>query len=193
VALTLGLWLFSWCVAPHHTWARVGFSTADADLVREGNWWGGLWLDASQYFRDHAPQGAVIAYTEMGYGPYMNPDKKFIDLGGLVDKQIAHADDKYKTDTGVSTQSWYYGADSPLLVFLQQRKPLYVVYLCNGLSKAKLPDYDLEKMLLARQYDSNIFTPIFIYRYHPQQTAKGATPASPGLTKRHATAALKLR
>ena len=86
-------------------WSAVRFSTADADLVGNGHPYGLMWLGLAQHYRRDLPRGAYVATSEMGYGPYCNPDKRFLDVHGLTNRQIARVPAFYKGTAGVGGTS----------------------------------------------------------------------------------------
>ncbi len=74
------------------------------------------------------PKGCSVAYSEMGYAPYQNPDKRFIDTFGLLDAQIAALPNKYKVQIGVdmNNQNWM-AQDNPQRSIIFGKKPDYIL------------------------------------------------------------------
>ena len=120
------LWVVCAAVSPHDPWANARFSTASADLLPADNALGRKWIAANHYIHDVLPAGGVIAYSEMGYAGYKNLDKKFIDVRGLTDPEIARLPASYKGTWGVDDERWMFPGD-PLYQILKRRRPTAII------------------------------------------------------------------
>jgi hypothetical protein len=85
----------------------------------------GEWIAA------HAKPGQLVAQSEMGVIPMMNPDIRFLDFRGLTDRTIAHMGACPHSFVGVNGASWSHG-DGPLWAYLQQRRPDWIVSFDGG-------------------------------------------------------------
>lgn len=125
-AVAAALWIVCAAVSPHNPWSNARFSTSSADLLPTDNALGRKWIAASRYIRDVLPPGGVIAYSEMGYAGYSNPDKAFIDVRGLTDREIARLPASYKGTWGVDDERWMVPGD-PLYQILKRRQPTAII------------------------------------------------------------------
>jgi len=122
----------------HWSWRSVGYSTLDTALISHGCL-GPTWIIAANFFRTQMSANSKIAYSEMGYGPYVNMDKTFIDINGLTNRQVAQMPNKFKTYVGVVDRNWM-RPTSPLYHILMQRRPDYIICDCTGEPLSHYPD-----------------------------------------------------
>ena len=128
-ALLAVFWGGCFLAAPHDSWAGVHFTTdGPALLAQGGNPLAPLWVQTSQVVREHFAPGSTIAYSEMGYACWDNLDKRFLDLRGLTDAEIAHLPQAYKTRWGFTDYRWYLPGD-PLGAVLQRRRPDAIIII----------------------------------------------------------------
>ena len=125
-ALVVALWAVCAVVCPRDPWSNARFSTSSADLLSADNALGRKWVAANGYIRDVLPPGGLIAYSEMGFAGYSNPDKAFIDVRGLTDREIARLPSSYKGTWGVDDERWMFPGD-PLYLILKQRQPTAII------------------------------------------------------------------
>ena len=150
---TRAFWLLAACVVlislganyrtNHNSWRSVGYSTQDAALVIHGCL-GPTWIAAANFFKTQMSASSQIAYSEMGYGPYVNMDKTFIDINGLTNRQVAHMPNKFKTYVGVADRNWM-RPTSPLYHILMQRKPDFIMCDSTGEPPSHYPDIVLNR------------------------------------------------
>ncbi|MDR3709213.1 MAG: hypothetical protein P4L33_13005 [Capsulimonadaceae bacterium] len=111
--------------SPHHSWRSIGYSTEDRALISEGTY-AQSWIAVAGYIKTHTRPNDLIAYSEMGYGPYVDLDRRFLDTRGLVDRDVARMPIRYKDHGGVTDVAWM-SPDSPLYNILARRQPAMIV------------------------------------------------------------------
>ena len=119
------LWLVSCTKTEHYSWKSAGFSTHGARLLEASQGFGPLWVTAARYV-ERLPPGTSVAFSEMGYTGYRNPDKYMLDTRGLTDRRIAHLPVQFKYNVGVADKNWYAPGD-PLHAILEHRKPDVII------------------------------------------------------------------
>ena len=124
--LAVVLWIVCAAVSPHDPWSNARYSTSSADLLAADNALGRKWIASNRYIHDVLPPGSLIAYSEMGYAGYNNLDKKFIDVRGLTDLEIARLPASYKGTWGVDDEQWMFPGD-PLYQILKRRQPTAII------------------------------------------------------------------
>ncbi len=124
--LAAALWAVCAVVSPHNPWANARFSTSSADLLPADYALGRKWVAADRYIQTALPRGGLIAYSEMGYAGYHNLDKKFVDVRGLTDGEIARLPASTKGTWGVDDERWMYPTD-PLYQILKRRQPTAII------------------------------------------------------------------
>ncbi|MBV9850640.1 MAG: hypothetical protein JO250_13285 [Armatimonadetes bacterium] len=130
-ALVLLLWAVCAVAVPHDPWSNVQYSTQSADLLSADNTLGRKWVAVNRYIQARFLPGSVLAYSEMGYAGYTNPDITFIDVRGLTDPEIARLPASYKGPWGVDDEDWFRPGD-PLYAILQRRRPTAIIAFSHG-------------------------------------------------------------
>lgn len=122
-AAVVAIWACALIASPWKPWSSAHFATSDEDLlVHNTSELGPLWVGVGRYMESDLPKGAVVVYSEMGYGPYKNLDKRFIDIRGLTDPEIARLPAKFKRFIGVWDPNWNKDSDDELHQILTRRK-----------------------------------------------------------------------
>jgi hypothetical protein len=131
-AAALGIWIVALALAPHNSWAHVGFSTDSAKMLATSGGseskTGGLIVAAGEYIHDRIPAGSTIAWSEMGYDTYRNLDKRFFDVHGLTERVLAMQPARYKQRIGFTDRKWR-DPKSPLHKALVRTQPDYVMVI----------------------------------------------------------------
>jgi len=122
-AAVVAIWSCALVASPWKSWSSSHFATSDEGiLIHSSIGFGPLWVRVGRYMESDLPPGAVVVYSEMGYGPYKNLDKRFIDLRGLTDTEIARLPSRLKRYIGVWDPRWKTDSDDPLHKILARRK-----------------------------------------------------------------------
>jgi len=124
-SLGIGQWL-----APHKPFVSLS-ETGRSLLARGRNGWGPTWVATGDWIHAYLPAGSLVAYTEMGYAPFVNMNMRFIDLAGLVDREVARLATATRSERGVDAERWWHPRH-PLYGLLQRRSPDYIVSLAHG-------------------------------------------------------------
>lgn len=164
-ALAISLWIVCAFVSPHDPWSNARFSTASADLLPADNALGRKWIATDGYIHDVLPPGGVIAYSEMGYAGYHNPDKTFIDVRGLTDREIARLPASYKGPWGVDDEQWMFPRD-PLYQILKRRRPTAIIAFSHPpqMPPAVLDQYYLVWSIQDPRDPPAVIDPALVYR-----------------------------
>ena len=144
--LAVALWAVCAVAVPHDPWSNVNFSTHSEDLLPADNALGRKWVVVNRYLQTHLLPGSVVAYSEMGYAGYENPDITFIDVRGLTDPEIARLPAHFKGPWGVDDEDWFRPGD-PLYAILRRRRPTMIVAFS---SVPNMPAVALDRYYLAR-------------------------------------------
>ena len=134
-AALLVLWLVAFAVAPHNSWWSAKFATDDASLFASADDLGltPITMRVGEFAKTDLPLNSVIAYSEMGYGTFINPDKTFIDFRGLTDGEISHLPSRYKSYIGVEVKPADLSQPQhPAYSIIARRNPDYVICVCQG-------------------------------------------------------------
>ena len=173
VGATALFWLASAGAAPHFSWSASRFSTNDRALLAPAMY-GRVWVAASDYIHAHVPSGATVAGSEMGYGPYINMDKRFFDVRGLTNEDVTHAPSDLKDYTGVHDRHWYRTdsfvgsrilAQSPALIYIvldNTDRPL----IFGGRYRRTLISADMQARVKACKTAVNFYVPTALPRRH---------------------------
>ena len=117
------IWCLTLAASPHCSWARAGFTTHGARLLRVGGMYGAYWVDVGDYIHTRFRPGSYVAYSEMGYAGYANLDKRFLDTRGLTESHLCRLYPvSRKSMVGITDDRWY-AAPSPLFAELIERQP----------------------------------------------------------------------
>ncbi len=120
-------------VGPHRPWHDAAFTTSGRGLLAASGYVGVSGLNqvtVGAWMAEHLPRGASVAYSEMGYAGMVNLDKHFVDVFGLVTKEIAHgAPRELKRSLGVEDKRWF-EQDSPVGAVLLKLRPRYILRNC---------------------------------------------------------------
>lgn len=109
------------------SWASVGMAASDRALMSHGLF-ASAWTAGADYVARHTAPGQMVAYSEMGYAPWVNLDRRFLDTRGLTDRQVARVPGKYKDKTGVTDARWM-DPGSPVGAILSARRPDLILVL----------------------------------------------------------------
>jgi len=126
-AFVLLTWLGPNLLCHHYSWRSINYSTDDRALISNGLL-GPTWIATTNFIEQHTPPNALIAYSEMGYGPFVAINRVFLDTRGLTDSQVANMPGKYKSIVGVDDRHWMTPND-PLAVILVQHHPDFIIAL----------------------------------------------------------------
>jgi hypothetical protein len=86
-----------------------------------------VWIKGAEMLSCAAP-GDLVAYSEMGWASYARADLRFLDLRGLVDRDIAHAaPDAIKMPVGVVDRNWWLPTSPTGRIILKDRPVLVEV------------------------------------------------------------------
>ena len=107
LAAFLTMYLLSAMLPVPQSWGRSGFATSDSELLRQSSVGARAWVALGSTIQQNLPPGSVVLYSEMGYGPYLNLDKKFVDILGLTDARVAHFPNWQHNKFGVESVGWY--------------------------------------------------------------------------------------
>lgn len=149
--------------APHITWATAHFSTRSADLLAASSSLGRKWVATARYIKKNIAPGSTVAYSEMGYAGYINMDKKFIDVRGLTDRDIARLPSRYKGAFGVDDEQWFMPGD-PLYQILERRKPGTIIAFSHQYGPTMVMGrYFLAAVVSDPQDPASVITPSLVY------------------------------
>lgn len=122
------LWAITILSTLSHSWASVGYSTRGKTFLNASSGLGPLWVSVGDYIHSSVPAGASVAYSEMGYAGFANLDKKFLDLRGLTNAEIASLPAPLKGAAGVSDPQWYL-AHGPVGQVIKRHQPDLIICL----------------------------------------------------------------
>jgi len=166
------VWLGAIAAVPWNPWTNAGLSTHDdALLIDTLQGYGTLWTTMADYIHRTIPYGASVAYTEVGYAGWINPDKSFLDPNGLTDFEIAHRFGSPDHPT------WSVPGD-PYYQLLRRRKPDYII-IVNGLQgifaqsqpDVVLQDWKLMSIVSVADPIKDRQRRIWVYQYLPASKA----------------------
>ncbi len=123
------IWLGSYAISPKYPWSNVNFSSVGSDLLASSgsvDGLGKLQMKLADYIKRKCPPGSTVAYSEMGYVGYMNPDIRLIDVHGLVDADIAHVTGVRRMTIGVYDVFWN-EPNSPVGYWLKKKRPDVII------------------------------------------------------------------
>lgn len=161
--VALALWGACVWEAPHIPWSAAHFSTNSAELLAASSPLGRKWVATARYIKSRLAPGSTVAYSEMGYAGYINLDKKFIDVRGLTDRDIARLPERYKGAFGVDDETWFM-PDDPLHAILQRRKPDTIIAFSHQYTPTMvLGRYYLAAVVSAPQDPTAVITPSLVY------------------------------
>lgn len=145
----IGLCLLAHLTAQHRAWSQSGYATQDAVLLSkayEGKGIQTLWIKTGDYLQAHFPPSISVAYSEVGYAAYINPDMRFTDTRGLTDFEIARLTGAKKSVTGVFDENWF-RPEGSLFAVLKRRAPDVIIALEPAEEQSVVLDsYRLRKM-----------------------------------------------
>ena len=174
----LGFWLVVLNVAPRMPWHSIGFATSGRDFLAasvDAQVNGLMQVQIGEWMAQHLPRGSSVAYSEVGYAGITNMDKRFVDLFGLVTKQVARAVPRQKkVQLGSLDKSWFTDA-SPVGKVLLQLRPKYIIYP-GPYAASVLGHYHLREVLprsLTR------IEPICVYEFMEDADLKSTGPSTP--------------
>ena len=90
----------------------------DRARVSDGNIRLAKWIDR------HVSEGEIVSHGDMGYVPYVNPDIRFLDLNGLVTREVAHLTGKASNAANTGDEL---RAETSLGRFLREAEPDYLI------------------------------------------------------------------
>ncbi len=167
----LAVWAGCALVAPHSPWSEAHYSTHSDALLRASGALGRKWVVTADFIRRNAAPGATVAYSEMGYAGWENPDKTFIDVRGLTDTEIARLPDGLKGTFGLDDERWFVPGD-PLYRILDRRDPdMIVAFSHQNAPTIVLGRYFLSALVSDPRDPESVIVPSLVYI-----SAKSADP-----------------
>jgi hypothetical protein len=122
-ALVLFFWVAAAGLSPHVSWRASGYSTRGEAIMQGDEDQNGPWeVLVANYIRDRLTNCRFVAYSEMGYACYTNLDKRFLDVHGLTETELAHMPAEFKQRTGFCDFQWR-NPSRPLYRYMKERRP----------------------------------------------------------------------